>query len=161
VSAFDVIDRLTELGCAVRAEGEKLKVRGPNLPEVAELVSELRGSRDRDAAIVMLRDAESNPLSIDEVQAALPAGVRLVFYQPKQVPFAVAPVCIVTNAGKFYRRYLADLARRLERPEGYQCPPLADILAKLADAGLELQVEKPGAFVNPHGLLVDNDDLPF
>jgi hypothetical protein len=67
----------------------------------------------------------------------------------QRAAFAVAPVSVVTNAGKFYRAYLANLSRRLEHPEGYHCPPLADILSKLADAGLELTVDAP-AVPNAH-----------
>ena len=88
----------------MNASGRKLKVRGPDRPEVEVLVSELR--REREAAIAFLRDRESKPLSLEEVKAVFPPGVRLVNYEPKQPPFAVAPVSIVTNAGKFYRAYL-------------------------------------------------------
>jgi hypothetical protein len=49
----------------------------------------------------------------------------------------------VTNAGKFFRAYLRDLNSRLEHPDGYVVPPLAEILSKLADAGLELRLERP------------------
>jgi len=136
MTALDVIDRLTELGCAVRVEGERLKVRGPNLPEVAGLVSELRTQRDE--ALAILKEAGGNAPSLAEVKAALPHRVRLVSYNPKETPFAVAPVSVVTNAGRFFRAYLSDLRARLENPEGYYCPPLTEILAKLADAGLEL-----------------------
>jgi hypothetical protein len=139
LSAIDVLDRLSSFGCQVPLEGDKLKVRGPDRPEVEVLVSELR--REREAAIAFLRDRESKPLSLEEVKAVFPPGVRLVNYEPKQPPFAVAPVSIVTNAGKFYRAYLKDLALRLAKPKGYHCPPLADILSKLADAGLELKIE--------------------
>lgn len=59
---------------------------------------------------------------------------------PRHVPFAVAPVSIVTSAGKFFRAYLRDLGIRLAKPENYAAPPLADILGKLADAGLELAI---------------------
>jgi hypothetical protein len=121
MTAFDVIERLAELGCAVRVEGEKLKVRGPGRPEVAELVSELRTCRED--ALAILKDAESNPPSLDEVKAALPPGVKLVFYQPKEASFAVAPVSLVTNAGKFFRAYLKDLAWRLAHPGTYAAPP--------------------------------------
>jgi len=143
MTAFDVIDRLQELGCAVRVEGERLKVRGPNLPEVPGLVSELRASRDRAAIIAMLKDRESNAPSLAEVKAVLPPGVRLVSYNPKRAPFAVAPISIITDAGKFFRAYLRDLQFRLEHPDGYHCSPLADILSKLADAGLELRADGP------------------
>jgi len=140
VSAGDIIDRLAAFGCIVRTEGEKLKVRGPNLLEVAALVSELHARRDE--ALALLRDRESTPPSLEEVQGMLPAEVTLVSYKPKQAPFAVAPASVVTNAGKFYRAYLADLVRGLAKPEGYHCPPLTDILSKLADAGLELKVRE-------------------
>lgn len=140
VSAGDIIDRLAAFGCMVRTEGEKLKVRGPNLPEVAELVSELHARRDE--AIALLRAHESTPPSLQEVRTMLPTGVRLVSYNPKKAPFAVAPASVVTNAGKFYRAYLADLARRLAKPAGYHCPPLTDILSKLADAGLEIKLRE-------------------
>lgn len=140
MTALDVLDRLTELGCAVRVDGKKLKVRGPNLPEVAGLVSELRARRED--ALAILREAESTPPSLEEIEAVLPEGVKLVSYRPKQVPFDVAPVSVVTNAGKFYRAYLRDLKLRLEKPEGYHCPSLADIIGKLADAGLELSIER-------------------
>lgn len=140
VSAGDIIDRLAAFGCIVRTEGEKLKVRGPNLPEVAALVSELHARRDE--ALALLRDSESTPPSLQEVKAMLPAGVHLVSYEPKQAPFAVAPASVVTNAGKFYRAYLADLGLRVAKPDGYHCPPLTDILSKLADAGLELKLRE-------------------
>lgn len=109
VSAGDIIDQLAAFGCTVRTEGEKLKVRGPDLPEVASLVSELHARRNE--ALALLRDHESTPPSLQEVQAMLPAEVKLVSYKPKQAPFAVAPASVITNAGKFYRAYLADLGR--------------------------------------------------
>jgi hypothetical protein len=139
MSAVEVIERLAELGCAVRVEGQRLKVRGPNLPEVAGLVSELRARRDDAPAI--LRDLESTAPLPEEVEALLPPGVRLVSYRRKEPPFSVGPMSVVNNAGKFYRTYLSDLAWRLEHPEGYAAPPFTDILTKLADGGLELKLE--------------------
>jgi hypothetical protein len=156
ISAIDVLDRLAAFGCAVRIEGEKLKVRGPNLPEVAALVSELHARRDD--AFSILRDTESRPLSLEEIQAALPSGVTLVSYGPKQAPFTVAPVSVVTNAGKFFRVYLRDLRWQLEHPDGYAAPPLPNILSKLADAGLELRIGKSDATVKMQGVEVSDDD---
>lgn len=136
MSVIDVLDRLSSFGCQVRVDGDKLKIRGPNRPEVEGLVSELR--RERNAAIAFLRDRESIPPSLNEIEATLPPGVKLVSYQPKSAPFAVAPVSVVKNAAKFYRAYLKDLGWRIEHPEGRAAPPISDILAKLAEAGLEL-----------------------
>ena len=134
-----IIGRLAALGCAVRVEGERLKVRGPNLPEVAALVSELRAQREE--AIPLLRELGSWPPTLEEIKAMLPASVRVLRYQPMTVPFAVAPVSVVTDAGRFFRAYLKDLTWRLEHPDTYAAPPLADILTKLADAGLDLTTE--------------------
>ncbi len=52
----------------------------------------------------MLRDIESKPPSLEEVRASLPPGVKLVRYEPKQSPIAVAPVSVVTNVGIFRPR---------------------------------------------------------
>jgi hypothetical protein len=69
----------------------------------------------------------------------LPPGFRLVSYHPKKAPFAVAPVSIVTNARKFLRAYLRDLRWLAKHTNTHATAPLANILAKLADAGLELR----------------------
>ena len=53
----------------------------------------------------------------------------------------MAPVSVITHPGKFYWAYMADLSRRLAKPQGFQCPLLADILSKLTYAGLELKIE--------------------
>ena len=77
----------------------KLAYRLPDCPEAHTLLEQVR--HDREAIKALLRDAESKPPSLAQIEAALPAGVKLVSYQPKQAPFAVTPVSIVTNAGKF------------------------------------------------------------
>ncbi|HUZ47308.1 MAG TPA: hypothetical protein VMW54_11790 [Terriglobia bacterium] len=135
------IDRLRELGGELFLSGDMIGYRIPATDEARELLEEIR--KDRDAVIAMLRARESIAPSLEEIQAALPPGVRFISYRPKQGPFALAPVSVVTNAGIFYRAYLRDLKARLEKPEGYHCPPLADIVSKLGDAGLELKIERP------------------
>jgi hypothetical protein len=72
LSATNVLDRLAALGCAVRVEGEKLKVRGPNLPEVAVLVSELRAHREE--AIPIVRKLSSAPPAPKAGQPGLLSG---------------------------------------------------------------------------------------
>jgi len=134
------IDRLRELGGELFLRGDVIRYRIPSdSAEARKVLAEIR--EDRDAVIALLRDRESKAPSLEEIQAALPPGVRVVCYQPKEVPFAVAPVSVITNAGIFYRAYLRDLKKRLKKPNGYHCPPLTDIMGKLADAGLELKIE--------------------
>ena len=158
LSAIDVLDRLSSFGCKVRVEGDKLKIRGPDRPEVEELVSELRGKRE--AAIAFLQDQESRAPSLEEIKATLPPGVEVASYKPKDTPFAVAPVSVVTNAATFFRAYLRDLAWRMEHPRSYAAAPLPEILAKLADAGLELRIQPPGV-PNVHGVVTTDEDIPF
>src|SRR5262245_48830557 len=67
LSAGDVLDRLAELGCAVKVEGEKLKVRGPNRPEVVALVAELRSHHEEALPLVRKlneRDPLADPLPL-------------------------------------------------------------------------------------------------
>jgi hypothetical protein len=138
MSAFvSPIDRLRELGGQVFLDGGRLRYRIPDTPEADQVIEEIR--QNREAVLEMLREKESNPPGLEEVKAMLPAGVRVLSYQPKPVPFAVAPVSVVTNAGRFFRAYLRDLAWRVEHPEGHAAGPLPDILAKLAEAGLEIE----------------------
>jgi hypothetical protein len=133
----EALDRVEALGGRLRLEGEKIKIRLPeDCPDAPKLVQAIRSNRE--AIRQMLFDQQSKAPSLEEVLKLLPPGVRLVSYRPKEAPFAVAPVSIVTNGAKFYRSYLKDLAWRIEHPEGRAAPPLADILAKLADAGLDL-----------------------
>ena len=79
------VDRIRELGGELFLLGDRLKYRIPagNL-EAQQLIAEIR--RDREAVIAILRDCESKPPPLQEVKDALPAGVRLVSYQPKQAP---------------------------------------------------------------------------
>jgi hypothetical protein len=52
MTAIDVLDRLNSLGCHIRIEGSKLKVRGPDCPELHELASKLRVHRDGVIALL-------------------------------------------------------------------------------------------------------------
>jgi hypothetical protein len=69
--------------------------------------------------------------------------VKLVRYLPKDPPVAVAPVSIVTNVEKFIEAYLRDLSHRLKHPGTHACAPVSEILAKLAEVGLELEILSP------------------
>jgi hypothetical protein len=132
------IDRLRELGGDIFLQGDAIRYRIPaRSPEAHELLAEIR--KDREAFKALLRDRESKPPSLEEVKAALPPSVTLVSYQPNHAPFAIAAVSVVTDAGRFFRVYLRDLTWRMAHPDTRAAPPLADILARLADAGLILR----------------------
>lgn len=106
----------------------------------AELLEENRD--DRKAVIEMLRDQEGKrPPSLEDLRGLLPGSVRLIRYSPKKPPVAVAPISIVTDVDKFIRAYLRDLAQRLQHPGTHACASLPEILAKLAEVGLELALD--------------------
>ena len=138
----EVIDRVAEVGGSLQLEGDHVLLPLPqNCPPDAESAILASARANRDALAALLREMASKAPPLEEVKASLPAGVRLVSYEPKEAPFDVAPVSVVTNAGKFFRVYLADLAWRMKHPKVSAAPPLADILAKLTEAGLKLAVE--------------------
>ena len=62
----------------MRLDGERLKVRGPNLPEVTALVSGLRARHEE--AVPLVREFGSVPPTLEEVRSMLPKGVTLVSY---------------------------------------------------------------------------------
>ena len=71
------IDRLQELGGELFLQGGFIRYRVPKgNPEAHELLAEIR--KDRQAFIALLQDRESKPPSLDEIQASLPPGVKLV-----------------------------------------------------------------------------------
>jgi hypothetical protein len=121
-------------------DGQQINVQYP--PEQREtlalILETLRANRDAVAAFVRQR---SRGVVAPAQCPHLPPGVRLVKYAPKPPPVAVAPVSIVTDVDKFIRAYVSDLEYRLLRPEAHACAPLPEILAKLAEVGLELALE--------------------
>jgi hypothetical protein len=142
----EAIDLVAEVGGSLQLEGDQVSLSLPqNCPPDAESAILASARANRDALAALLREMASKAPPLEEVKASLPAGVRLVSYQPKEAPFPVALTSLVTNAGRFYRAYLRDLKARLEKPEGYHCLLLPDIFNKLADAGLELAFEPPAA----------------
>jgi hypothetical protein len=142
MSAIGALGRFRDLGGQLFLEGEKIRYRIPaGNAEARRLLADIRP--DRDALAELLREEQSTPPSLAQITAMLPPHVRLLSYWPKETPFAVSITSVVTNAGKFYTAYLTDLARRLQDPRGYHTLPLADILAKLREGGLELEVVDP------------------
>ena len=139
----ELVERVAEVGGSLYLEGNHVALTLPqNCPPDTEaaIVETIRANRDAVSAI--LDDMGSKAPSLEEVRASLPPGIKLVSYEPKQAPFDLTPVFTVTKAGKFYRAYLRDLTWRLEHPHDYAAPPLADILSKLAEAGLELRLDR-------------------
>ncbi len=127
------VDRIRELGGELFLVGDRLKYRIPagNL-EARQLIAKIR--RDRAAVIAMLRDHESKPPSLEEVKAALPAGVRLFSWNLKDPPVAIETCAVVTDPALFARSTLEQLRVALENPKrwvGWSVPQLIDRLAQV------------------------------
>ncbi len=74
----------------------------------------------------------------------LPKGVKLVRYQPKEPPVFVAPISIVADMNKFLHVYLEELDARLNHTLQVRAgASVFEIVAKLADVGVELAIEVP------------------
>jgi len=118
---------------------DKVRVRyaETHREQLVGLLAQLRSHRNDVAAVLRERQGVSAPPECPP----LPPGVRLVRYAPKSPPVAVQPCSIVTDVDKFIRAYLRDLGWRLEHPKGHVCAPLPEILAKLAEVGVELELE--------------------
>ena len=71
----------------------------------------------------------------------LPKGVLIVRYAPKEPPVAIAPISIVTDVNKFIRFNLEELDARLHHPIQIRAGgSVCEILAKLAEVGVELEI---------------------
>jgi hypothetical protein len=136
------IEEAERLGCTFRLEGDQVKVEYPE--EVREsvwpILEKLRPKRDEVRQLLY-----KHPPGVPAPAGCppLPPGVRLVRYAPKTPPVAVQPCSIVTDVDKFIAAYLQDLDWRLKNPKGYAAAPLPEILSKLAEVGLELELEAP------------------
>jgi hypothetical protein len=121
-------------------------------PTPSEIISALESLRPYKADVRAIIETRllAEPLP-DEARGVLapvdppplPPGVRLVSYCPKNPPLAVAPISVVTDINKFIRSYLRDLEFRLEHPQARACASLNEILAKLAEVGVELALDPP------------------
>jgi len=141
------VTKLDQAVAEFESKGGEFTLNGPQVsvqypPEhrdtLAPILATLRANRTAVAALIRERycgvpaPAQCPPV---------PLGVRLVKYAPKAPPVAVAPVSIVTDVDKFIRAYLRDLGQRLQHPGTHACASLPEILAKLAEVGLELALD--------------------
>jgi hypothetical protein len=121
-------------------DGERVHVKyPPDLLDVfAPILATLRANRQQVEMLIRERHGVPAPPE----PPALPRGVRLIRYAPKEPPVAVAPVSIVTNVDKFIRHHLAELDARLNHSIQIRGGgSVFEILAKLAEVGLELRLE--------------------
>lgn len=138
---LDAIIEFELLGGEFILEKDHLEVQYPRrqMGALTPVLATLRAHRHEVA--ILIRGRHSGGVSAPAQCPRLPAGVRLVKYVPKNPPVAVGAINIVTDVDMFIRAYLADLQHRLQHPKTYACATLPEIIAKLAEVGLELTIE--------------------
>src|ERR1039458_2936646 len=96
LSVGEVIDRVAEVGGSLRLEGKHVALTLPqNCPPDTEAAIVETVRANRDAVSAMLSGMGSKAPTLEEVRARLPPDIKLVSYDPKQAPFAVALVSLV------------------------------------------------------------------
>ena len=137
---LDAIEEFESKGGALVCEGESISVTYPpdRKHELEPILATLRATRQRVAGLV--RELRQGVAAAPQCPP-LPAGVKLVRYEPKKAPVAVAPVTIVIDVRKFIETHLAELDARLHHPVQIRAGgSVQEILAKLAEVGLELEL---------------------
>jgi len=150
-SGTALLDQFESLGGRVTlAEGERLRCEFPKgMAEARTLLEAIRQHKAELLEILRERQAALGSAAPPECPP-LPPGAQLVRYAPKTPPIAVQPCSIVTDVDKFIGAYLRDLAWRLAHPNTYACASLPEILAKLAEVGVELEIEQAEVPREPH-----------
>jgi hypothetical protein len=59
----DILIKLINSGCRIWVENEKIEVEGPEVPDVINLITELR--QNREAVLAFLKEQESRPPSLE------------------------------------------------------------------------------------------------
>jgi hypothetical protein len=99
VQAIDILDTVSAAGGVVWLDGDKVRARLPeNLMPLVDVIRELKPQ-----LIELLAQ-----------RPAMPAGVRLIRWQPVQAPVRLSECSTVTDTEKFIRTTLAQLEAALE-----------------------------------------------
>jgi len=108
--------------------------------ELEAILPELRAQRD---AVRSLLYKQPPGVYAPAGCPPVPSGVRLKKHAPKSPPVLVQPWSVVTDVEKFIAACLRDLDWRLKHPKAYAAPPLPEILSKLAEVGVEVELCGP------------------
>jgi hypothetical protein len=102
VTVVDVVSEVESVGAAFRLDGEKVRIWYPSEESRKELAAQiklLRNQRAEVAAYIRARNAIP----------AMPAGVRLVRWEPKTAPIILTRCSVVTDVRRFISITLLEL----------------------------------------------------
>lgn len=129
MTATEVLKAVEEAGGALALSGDQIKYTIPK--RAVWLVTELR--RQRQEIVGLLRQGT--------VLAFMPAGVRLVRWNPKQPPVVLKECSVVIDVNKFISATLAQLRACLEGKNWLAGNrSIRDLTERLEQVGVEVEV---------------------
>ena len=137
----ELVEAVEEAGGTLELHGEKVRYQMP--PAATHLLEELRGQREEVKALLLER----------RISAALPPGVRLVCWQPKQPPIVLTRSSVVNDPAKFVEATLPQLRYTLDARRN--CPYCRRVRGDQSGPGISLSLDEAREH-NRHSFLAGN-----
>jgi hypothetical protein len=143
----EIIAQIEAAGGVLNLKGESITYEVP--AQVRPLLVQLR--EQKTDAVQILRERQAVSRAID--CPALPHGIRIIRFEPKQPPVLIESYAVVTDVRKFIETELRELDGRLHAPVQIRGGfGIFTILDWLAQCGLEVEIaRRNGAFQKPCG----------
>jgi hypothetical protein len=129
-TAEQLIEQVEGVGGVLAWNGERIHVRVPE--GEAYLIDDLRAHREEVA--LLLRERQEVPL--------MPAGVRLVRWEPKPAPVMLTQCAVVTNVRRFVAMTLLELKAALHGKRWQSGHwSVRELMDRLEQCGVWVEVE--------------------
>ena len=135
MNAPELVRKVEEIGGVLMLRGDRIRYELPE--DAAPLLEILRFQREEVKAILRQRQHTVPP--------ALPPGLRLVSWQPKEPPVVITRWSIVTNVPMFVETTLRQLAHAVKGDKPFLAGnwSVRDLVDRLEQVGLKVQIESP------------------
>jgi hypothetical protein len=130
MTAIEVLHAVEKAGGSLALNGCQIKYKIPK--PAMWLVTELKQHREDLIGL----------LSGGEIRPAMPPGVRLLKWEPKNAPIAIVRMGIVSNVPKFIAATLLELQARLEGKDFLAGNwSLRELVDRLEQVGVAVEIE--------------------
>jgi hypothetical protein len=136
--ALEIVSEIEALGGCLSLDGDDaIRYRVPE--DAAHFLNELRTQKDE--ALLLLRKRKEIP--------SVPAGVRLLHWEPKPAPVVLTQSSVVTDVDRFIRMTLMELTAALACKR-WQAGhwSVRDLVDRLEQCGVRLETEERGLSIN-------------
>ena len=129
MQATEIIDKINSAGGRIWLEEDKVRAR---LPETLRPLVNVIRSQKPELMVELAR------------RPAMPAGVRLIRWEPKDAPVKLSQCSTVTHTEKFIRATLVQLAARLSGKDWLDGGwGLSSLLSRLEACGCYVALDDP------------------